>query len=173
MARIAGRANVGLSITGGTGGIDLSASQIDSIPLFPVGSVATQPDSVAVVTAVPASERSERHLAKRVARRAGALARGDALMLVVAVMLAEFGAARAGIPHTPVPVLVAFVALVLALFGLRGMYRPRPDLGLLDDVRAIFSVTALAAMMLVSARVFFSDDSLAAQQGVGGLLEGL
>jgi len=101
---------------------------------------------------------------RRPAQGRGALLSLDIAMVTVATLLAEYGAAHAGVPPTPPAALLAFPAVVLALFASRGMYRPRPHVGILDDLRAIAMTSALAAMVILSARAFFTADPAVAQQ---------
>src|SRR5688500_17008824 len=123
---------------GGGEGIDVNGRRTEPIRLLPAGVVA------------PAARR-EHPAALQPLRRTGVV--GDASLLVLALVLAEVGAARAGIPPTPALVLVAFAGLVLVLLRLRGMYRRHLHVGILDELRAIAAGTALAAMIVVSLRV--------------------
>ncbi len=88
----------------------------------------------------------------------------DVSALVVAVSLAEAGASRAGVPPAPALVLLGYSGLVLAILALRGMYRPRLSLTVLDDFRGILTTTALASMVVLSMRVFLIADPAAAAQ---------
>jgi exopolysaccharide biosynthesis polyprenyl glycosylphosphotransferase len=88
----------------------------------------------------------------------------DGLMLFAAVLVADLGAARAGVPSTPALWLVAFPALTFALLGVRGMYRPRVFLRILDDLRVAVTSTALAAMIVLSLRVLTTDETWVAAQ---------
>ncbi|HZB85851.1 MAG TPA: sugar transferase [Gaiellaceae bacterium] len=88
----------------------------------------------------------------------------DACMLAAAVGVAEAGASQAGIPHVPVPWLVAFPLLTLLLLGARGMYQARLFLRTLDDLRIVVVTTALGAMILLSVRVLVDDDPWVAAQ---------
>ena len=51
-----------------------------------------------------------------------------------------------------------FGALVLVLFGIRGMYSERLRSHLLDEIRTIVSTTAVATMAVISLRVVFEND---------------
>jgi exopolysaccharide biosynthesis polyprenyl glycosylphosphotransferase len=88
----------------------------------------------------------------------------DALMLFAAVLVADLGAPRAGVPSTPVLWLVAFPLLTFAFMAIRGMYRPRVFLRVLDDLRIAVTATALAAMIILSLRVLVHDDPWVAAQ---------
>jgi exopolysaccharide biosynthesis polyprenyl glycosylphosphotransferase len=70
----------------------------------------------------------------------------------------------AGVPAEPLVWQLAFPALVLALFTLRGAYAPRLGLHALDDLRGVLSATGVAAMAVISLRVLLSDDINAAAQ---------
>ncbi len=88
----------------------------------------------------------------------------DALMLGAAVVLADLGAPRAGVPSTPTLWLVAFPLLAFGLMAARGLYRPRVFLRVLDDLRIVVTATALAAMIVLSLRVVVADDPWVAAQ---------
>jgi len=85
-------------------------------------------------------------------------------MVSVAMVLSEYGATHAGLPVTPLPALFAFPAVVLFLSACRGMYAVRMNVGILDELRAIATTSALAAMVVLSARAFFTADPAVAQQ---------
>ncbi|HEU4449428.1 MAG TPA: sugar transferase [Gaiellaceae bacterium] len=88
----------------------------------------------------------------------------DALMLFAAVVVADLGAPRAGVPSTPAFWLVAFPLLTLGFMAVRGLYRPRVFLRVLDDLRIAVTATALAAMIVLSLRVLVADDPWVAAQ---------
>lgn len=88
----------------------------------------------------------------------------DALMLLAAVVVADLGAPRAGVPSTPALWLVAFPLLTFAFMAARGMYRRRVFLRVLDDLRVAVTATALAAMIVLSLRVLTADDPWVAAQ---------
>ena len=90
----------------------------------------------------------------------------DAATVTGGVLLAEVGASQAGVPSAPLHVLVSFPVVILTLLAIRGMYRRRIQPALLDDLRAIATTTALAAMIILSVRVSFTTDTAVAQQGV-------
>ena len=81
----------------------------------------------------------------------------DVSMLAATLLAAELGAAQAGVPSTPPAWLIAFPLLTLGLFYLRGMYRPPQALHNLEQVRAVVTTTALAAMIVLSVRVLATD----------------
>ena len=88
----------------------------------------------------------------------------DALMLFAAVVVADLGAPRAGVPTTPSIWLVVFPLLTFALMAARGLYRPRVFLRVLDDLRVVVTATALAAMIVLSLRIVVADDPWVAAQ---------
>jgi exopolysaccharide biosynthesis polyprenyl glycosylphosphotransferase len=88
----------------------------------------------------------------------------DALMLFAAVLVADLGAPRAGVPSTPALWLLAFPILTFVFMAIRGMYRPRVFLRVLDDLRIAVTATALAAMIILSLRVLAHDDPWVAAQ---------
>jgi exopolysaccharide biosynthesis polyprenyl glycosylphosphotransferase len=88
----------------------------------------------------------------------------DLLMLLAAVVVAELAAPRAGVPSTPIPWLAAFPLLVVFLLATRGMYKPRLFMRTLDDLRAVTTTAALAAMIVLSLRVVVTDHTWTAAQ---------
>ena len=88
----------------------------------------------------------------------------DALMLFAAVVVADLGAPRAGVPSTPALWLVAFPVLTFAFMAGRGLYRPRVFLRVLDDLRVVLTSAALAAMIVLSLRIVVADDPWVAAQ---------
>jgi exopolysaccharide biosynthesis polyprenyl glycosylphosphotransferase len=88
----------------------------------------------------------------------------DAAMLVLASILARVISLAFANPLSPVVWDSLFFVLVVAGFGLRGLYRPRIRPNPLDEIRAIMSATAVATMGVISVRVALTDDiHLAAQ----------
>ena len=90
----------------------------------------------------------------------------DAMMLGVAVVTAELGAERAGVPATPTRWLVVFSALVFALLWAKKLYAWRFSLRVFDDARAIAIAIAVAVMTMVFVRDLFVPDPAAASQGI-------
>jgi exopolysaccharide biosynthesis polyprenyl glycosylphosphotransferase len=88
----------------------------------------------------------------------------DALMLFAAVVVADLGAPRAGVPSTPAIWLVAFPLLTFGFMAARGLYRPGVFLRVLDDLRIAVTSAALAAMIVLSLRVLVADDPWVAAQ---------
>ncbi|MDX6397859.1 MAG: hypothetical protein QOJ43_1267 [Gaiellaceae bacterium] len=89
----------------------------------------------------------------------------DIATLSIGVVLAEIGGSRAGVPSTPLVVLLGFPALTLALLAVRGFYRRRPRGTIFDDLRVVTTTTALAAMVILCMRAFSTPDAGFAQQG--------
>jgi exopolysaccharide biosynthesis polyprenyl glycosylphosphotransferase len=88
----------------------------------------------------------------------------DVLMLFAAVAVADLGAPRAGVPTTPAVWLGVFPLLTLGIMAVRGLYRPRVFLRVLDDLRVVVTATALAAMIVLSLRIVAADDPWVAAQ---------
>jgi len=88
----------------------------------------------------------------------------DAAMLVAAAGATAFGAYHAGLPRMSAFGLAAFAGLVLVAARARGMYAPRLRLDVLDDLRGIVTVTSLAAMIVLAARVLLGDDGTLAAE---------
>ena len=88
------------------------------------------------------------------------------MMLGIAVVTAELGAERAGVPATPAPWLLVFSALVFALLWARKLYAWRFSLRVFDDARAITIAVAAAAMAVVFVRDLLAPDPAAASQAV-------
>jgi exopolysaccharide biosynthesis polyprenyl glycosylphosphotransferase len=88
----------------------------------------------------------------------------DTFALVVAIVTAAVTEHLAGVPTQALVWQIAFPAMVLALFALRGAYAPRLGLHALDDLRGVLSATGVAAMAVISLRVLLTDDTNAAAQ---------
>jgi exopolysaccharide biosynthesis polyprenyl glycosylphosphotransferase len=89
----------------------------------------------------------------------------DATMLIFAAAVETLSAPGAGIDTNP-SWRVVYILLVLGLFGLRGTYRPATSQQFLDGVRAILSVTALAAMLITFFRVLFGNGADIAEEAI-------
>jgi exopolysaccharide biosynthesis polyprenyl glycosylphosphotransferase len=132
--------------------------------------MATRPLNADVLPALEPIEleRARDHALRR-QRGSGAWARGalllDVLMLVAALLAAQLGAGGAGIVDAPTAWLVAYGALVVLFLHVRGMYTWHLRLSMLDNARRVVSATVLAAMTVVSLRIFLPGDvhDLAAQ----------
>jgi exopolysaccharide biosynthesis polyprenyl glycosylphosphotransferase len=81
----------------------------------------------------------------------------DLTMLAVACFAAAIGAHAAGVAPPPTASLVAFVALVMLFFTLRGMYAPRIHPELLENLRGVVAATSLAAMSVLTLRELFGE----------------
>jgi exopolysaccharide biosynthesis polyprenyl glycosylphosphotransferase len=82
----------------------------------------------------------------------------DVVALAVAILLDLMTPdGTAAHPHSPLWLLV-FASLALILFAVRGAYAPRLRLRLLEDLRGVLSVTAIAAMAVISTRVLIGAD---------------
>ena len=114
--------------------------------------------------ALPAAARRAAARTRRLSAWTKACLAVDALMLFAAVVVADLGAQRAGVPTTPTIWLVAFPLLTFALMAARGLYRPRVFLRVLDDLRVVVTATALAAMIVLSLRIVVADDPWVAAQ---------
>src|SRR5689334_9407519 len=82
----------------------------------------------------------------------------DAAMLVAAAGATALGAYHAGLPRMSAFGLAAFAGVVLLAARARGMYGPKLRLDTLDDLRGVVTVTSLAAMIVLAARVLLGDD---------------
>ncbi len=85
-------------------------------------------------------------------------------MLAAAAAATVVGAHQADLPSASVGWLVVFSVLILVFARLRGMYTPRLRLDVLDDLRGVVTTTALAAMVVLSARVALADGGLLAAE---------
>jgi exopolysaccharide biosynthesis polyprenyl glycosylphosphotransferase len=101
-------------------------------------------------------ERARRHAPTRSWARGALLL--DAILLVAAAAATQLGASDAGILRLPSVWLVLYGGLVLGLLYLRGAYRWRLRLSVLDDVRGILAATALASMAVLSLRTLLPGD---------------
>src|ERR687896_2542459 len=90
----------------------------------------------------------------------------DAVMLLAAVAATVLGSRGSGMPVLATAWLGGFCALVLVLAWVRGMYRPRLKLDLLDDLRSLVAVTSLAAMATLSVYVVFTDAAVSGAEVV-------
>jgi exopolysaccharide biosynthesis polyprenyl glycosylphosphotransferase len=87
----------------------------------------------------------------------------DAVMLV-AMIAATLVGSRGSVPVMSIAWLFCFGCLVLAFSWLRGMYKPRLRLELLDDLRGLVAVTSLAAMVVLSMRVLLTEAAVDAAE---------
>jgi exopolysaccharide biosynthesis polyprenyl glycosylphosphotransferase len=90
----------------------------------------------------------------------------DATALAAAALAAGYGAAATGLHVLPPAWAAAFVALTAGVLAYRGLYRPQICPSLLDNVRSIAGAAALAAMLVLTARVLLSDDASTASESL-------
>ena len=90
----------------------------------------------------------------------------DATALAAAALAAGYGAAATGHPFLPPAWAAAFVLLTAGGLAYRGLYRPQICPSLLDNVRSIVGAAALAAMLVLTARVFLSGYGSAAAESI-------
>jgi exopolysaccharide biosynthesis polyprenyl glycosylphosphotransferase len=88
----------------------------------------------------------------------------DAFMLLAMVAATLVGTRGSSVPVMSLPWLLCFACLVLALSWVRGMYKPRLRLELVDDLRGLVAVTSLAAMVVLSMRVLLTDAAVDAAE---------
>ena len=128
---------------------------------------AADADAVSTLTSEnPAASvaRATSHSVSPAARWSHACLAVDLLMVTATLVAANLSASHAGVPSTPLPLLLGFPLLILLLFRLRGMYRTWLVPRYLDQARAVVTTTALAAMTLLSIRVLVTDDPWVAAQ---------
>ena len=87
-------------------------------------------------------------------------------MLALAGVVTVLGGDAAGVASPPVPAIVAFALVALALYASSGLYRLRFRLQMLDDVGAVAVATTMAAMVVITARVVFSSEGDVAAETV-------
>jgi exopolysaccharide biosynthesis polyprenyl glycosylphosphotransferase len=88
----------------------------------------------------------------------------DAAMLAISGLAVIATSPTADVPVEGAGWLVGFGLLILSLLAVWGAYRPRIGLSFLEDIRAIVTATALAAMTVTFIRVLFTNDPNAAAQ---------
>ena len=86
----------------------------------------------------------------------------DAALLVTVLLWSELNA-PGGIGSASAFWMLAFAFCVLALLQIRGAYRPRLRMHVLDDFRMVVTTTALAAMMILSLRMLLVEDPQGAE----------
>src|SRR3954453_14677921 len=79
----------------------------------------------------------------------------DAVMLLLAVGAALIGAKAAHIPSGGSGIVWAFPPLVIGFLALRGMYRAKITLRILDEAAHVVVATSVAAMSIVAVATFF------------------
>jgi exopolysaccharide biosynthesis polyprenyl glycosylphosphotransferase len=90
----------------------------------------------------------------------------DATMLVVAGLATTLGSRAANVEAAPAGWLTLFGVLVLAVFALRGMYRPRLRHEILEDLRGVIAATSLAAMAVLTLRELFAAPADLSEQSI-------
>jgi exopolysaccharide biosynthesis polyprenyl glycosylphosphotransferase len=89
-----------------------------------------------------------------------------ALVAVLATIVSPTASPTGGVPHTPAGWLLLMSALVVFCFYVRGMYAPPLRLELVEVLRMVIAGTALAAVVTMTARVMFADDTYVAAETV-------
>src|SRR5436305_8787430 len=118
--------------------------------------VAPIADVVELVDGAPfEAERPERQASQWTGTRLGV----DAAMLFAAALAAQLGANAARVATTPPVWLLAFSLLVVGISHARGAYAWRIRLQAIDDFWSVLMTTALAGMILLSARVIVAHDA--------------
>ena len=80
----------------------------------------------------------------------------DALMLLLAVIAALIGAEAAGVNDDTLAIW-AFPPIVIGLLALRGMYRSKLRVQIIDEAGHVVGATSVAAMIIVAVSAFTSD----------------
>jgi exopolysaccharide biosynthesis polyprenyl glycosylphosphotransferase len=99
-------------------------------------------------------------------RRSARLLLIDSLMLGLAVSIGLIGASRTGAPTERWIWTIAYCVSVLGVLKARGGYAVRLESSALDALGHAFVATALAATIVITARVLFDPDPHAAPQTV-------
>jgi exopolysaccharide biosynthesis polyprenyl glycosylphosphotransferase len=87
----------------------------------------------------------------------------DALMLLLAVGAALVGAKAAHIPSGGSWIVWLFPPLVIGFLALRGMYRPKITLRILDEAAHVVGATSVAAMVIVAVATFLGGTTHSAE----------
>jgi exopolysaccharide biosynthesis polyprenyl glycosylphosphotransferase len=90
----------------------------------------------------------------------------DATMLVLAGLATTLGSRAANVDAAPAGWLMLFAVLVLAAFAVRGVYRPRLRQEILEDLRGVIGITALAAMAVLTLRELFAAPADLSEQSI-------
>jgi exopolysaccharide biosynthesis polyprenyl glycosylphosphotransferase len=80
-------------------------------------------------------------------------------MLVLAAIAVVVGGRAAGVASPPISATLAFVGIGLTLYWSRDLYRLRFRLHALDDLRAIFIATTVAAMIVLTGRALLGSSA--------------
>src|SRR4051794_30286731 len=87
----------------------------------------------------------------------------DAAMLLLAVGAALIGAKAAHIPSGGSGIVWAFPPLVIGFLALRGMYRAKITLRILDEAAHVVGASSVAAMSIVAVATFFGGTTHSAE----------
>jgi exopolysaccharide biosynthesis polyprenyl glycosylphosphotransferase len=87
----------------------------------------------------------------------------DALMLLLAAAAALVGAKAAHIPSGGNWIVWLFPPLVIGFLALRGMYRPKITLRILDEAAHVVGATSVAAMVIVAVATFLGGTTHSAE----------
>src|SRR4051812_9515267 len=87
----------------------------------------------------------------------------DTVMLLLAVGAALIGARAAHIPTGGAGIVWAFPPLVIGFLALRGMYRAKITLRILDDAAHVVGASSVAAMSIVAVATFFGGTTHSAE----------
>src|SRR3954451_21821020 len=87
----------------------------------------------------------------------------DALMLLLAAAAALVGAKAAHIPSGGNWIVWLSPPLVVGFLALRGMYRPKITLRILDEAAHVVGATSVAAMVIVAVATFLGGTSHSAE----------
>jgi exopolysaccharide biosynthesis polyprenyl glycosylphosphotransferase len=110
------------------------------------------PQPLGAGLATPAGAAQQRSAARALYGRAWTAASvgTDALMLGLAVTAALVGAGQAGVDAGAGPGVWLFAPLAMTLMAIRGLYKPRLQIRLLDDVGRTAGCISIAAMAIIS-----------------------
>jgi exopolysaccharide biosynthesis polyprenyl glycosylphosphotransferase len=90
----------------------------------------------------------------------------DATAFAAAALAAGYGASASGHNILPPVWAAAFVVLTAGVLAYRGLYRPQICPSLPDNVRTITGAAALAAMVVLTARVLITHEDAAAAESI-------
>ncbi|MEA2481705.1 MAG: hypothetical protein QOJ07_3627 [Thermoleophilaceae bacterium] len=104
---------------------------------------------------LPASPPRRRHVLEGRGWTATSVS-ADAVMLILAVAAALIGAGPAGV-HAGTATIWVFPPLVIGLLALRGMYRNKIRVQMLDEAGHVVGATSVAAMVVIALTAFTTD----------------
>lgn len=105
-------------------------------------------------------------VASRPRSRSRALFAGDALLVLLALGFAAFGAEQTGASVGPLGWMIAYALITLGLLTARGAHRFRLSASPLDRIGTVASSSSIAAMAIVTLRVVFEPMPEAAAETV-------